>query len=282
MFTTTKTGKSLRSEFQLGRNSKLYKIIKLFVCLFVFEAWCSFVLILWNISFCDKRREVILKVIITGVWSTSGLILRPILLLSSVCVLLLVSNCVNLSENCDKSGQENGVVYKGVSSIYRPKRHESGSYVHFSNSNSNSIQITGCIFKFSRGQSHKRNGVIKGCFFNKCLIVDISATVGLSSILSLICDHDVFCVLTDSDHFDAIYNKELVAANILLDGKICPIGNCRSIFIEDKTVHIYKYLFNFSSFSSFCDHDHDHVSQGLSCGHTQCITNYGNKQAHWY
>jgi hypothetical protein len=69
------------------------------------------VLILGNISFCDIRKEVILG-IITGIWSTSGLILRPILLLSSVCALPLVLNCDKFGENNDVSQG-----YKGYQSL---------------------------------------------------------------------------------------------------------------------------------------------------------------------
>ncbi len=153
--------------------------------------------------------------------------MRPILLISSVCALLLLLNSDKFDIKCDKSGskgfvssnfqpkrhesgsasqisieltgyqssgQSSGQCYKGfqgVSSIYRPKRHESGSYVQFSNPNSKSTQITGCIFNgifnFSRGLFHElfTSHVSK----LKFSIVNNSVTVAPSSILSLICDH---------------------------------------------------------------------------------------------
>jgi hypothetical protein len=102
----------------------------------------------------------------------------------------------------DVNGQTSGF----VSSINQPTRHESGSYVQISNS----IQLTVCIFKFSRGQFHERftPHVMK----TKFSIIDNSVTVGPSSIQSLICDHDTFHVTCIYD-FGRDKEKELVAAN---------------------------------------------------------------------
>jgi hypothetical protein len=107
------------------------------------------------------------------------------------------------------SGQENSVIqcYKGVSLFYQPTRHERGSagqnynsykdekigklpficfknvliYNHFEHT-LGSIQATGAEIQPVKGLS-------KNTF-----LLDISVTVGPSSILSLICDRVVFRV----------------------------------------------------------------------------------------
>jgi hypothetical protein len=112
----------------------------------------------------------------------------------------------NLKSYQSSSGQENGMIQcykgasssKGVSFFYQPTRHERGSYIQFCNA--------GCIFLLiSRGQFHERS--VPHVRLIKFSIINISVTVGPSSILSLICDHDIFHVKCIYDAGGLVFEK---------------------------------------------------------------------------
>ncbi len=81
--------------------------------------------------------------------------MRPILLLSSVCALLIVLNFdkygvfnsykgYQSSSSSSSSGQENGMIqcYKGVRLFYQPTRHERGSALQNLNLNSYNLFLS--------------------------------------------------------------------------------------------------------------------------------------------
>ncbi len=71
--------------------------------------------------------------IISGFLCKSGLTLRPILLLSSVCAFLIVLNCDKAGIKCDKYSVKG---YQGhVSPFKLPTRHESVSALQNANAN---------------------------------------------------------------------------------------------------------------------------------------------------
>ncbi len=126
------------------------------------------------------------------------------------CIILCSGNRCNLSSSSlldENNGESSGQCYKGVSFFYQPARHERGSA---------SQLPTGCILKsnFLRGRSHEYflRGRSHEHFTSHARktnfsFINISVTVGPSSILGLIGDHDFF-------HVKCIYDaKELVAAN---------------------------------------------------------------------
>jgi hypothetical protein len=83
-----------------------------------------------------------------------------------VCALLLYSAIYspNYSANCGANYSQNGV-FKGVNVeilevfFYEPKKCAADSSLFFDKANACAVAVeygSGCIFKFSRGQSHKR------------------------------------------------------------------------------------------------------------------------------